>query len=827
MSSRTHRASLLKFISLSTILILVCLIAAAHGNARQSAAVSDGPRVLTTADYAHAEQFMGYNTTPLVLRNSVVPTWLPDERFTYRVTTADGTEFILVDPAKGTRAPAFDHAKLAAALSAAAGTTYDAHHLPFLNFDLSADGRSVSFAVMGTGSRYKCDNPTTQCAVDTSEPAQGGRRGGGGRGGRGGGRGGAGGRAEAFSPNGKIAAFIRDYNLWVRDVATNKETQLTTDGVKDFGYATDNAGWTTSDRPILLWSPDSKKIATFQQDQRGVGEMYLVSTTAGHPELRTYKYPLPGDAVITTIQRVIINVDTPKVVRLDMPADQHRSSLCDDVACSRGEWSDVQWNPDGTNLAFVSTSRDHKIEQLRIADAATGAVRDVLKEEVPTFYESGNGHINWQYLPATNEVIWFSERSNYSGDPGWGHIYLYDLTTGQLKNQITSGNWNLTQILRVDEKNRVIFFEGVGREKGDPYFIHLYRIGFDGKNLKLLTPEDANHNITLSPSGRYFIDSYSQPNVPPVIVLRDSDGKLIVPLEKADISRLEATGWKPPIPFTVKGRDGTTDLYGLMFRPTNFDPNKKYPIINHIYPGPQTGSVGSRSFSAARGDDEALAELGFVVVEMDGMGTPWRSKKFHEAYFGNLGDNTLPDQVIGMKELAQRFSWIDIDRAGIYGHSGGGFATADAMFRYPDFFKVGISESGNHDNRVYEDDWGEKWQGLLTTDADRKTNYDNQANELVAKNLKGHLLLAHGTMDNNVPPNNTLLVVDALIKANKDFDLLLLPNQAHGYGPDANYMTRRRWDYFVRYLLGAEPPKEYEMHPPTLPGGGRGAPGGM
>jgi dipeptidyl aminopeptidase/acylaminoacyl peptidase len=209
------------------------------------------------------------------------------------------------------------------------------------------------------------------------------------------------------------------------------------------------------------------------------------------------------------------------------------------------------------------------------------------------------------------------------------------------------------------------------------------------------------------------------------------------------------------------------------------------------------------------------------------MGTPWRSKKFHEAYFGNLGDNTLPDQVIGMKELAQRFSWIDIDRAGIYGHSGGGFATADAMFRYPDFFKVGISESGNHDNRVYEDDWGEKWQGLLTTDADRKTNYDNQANELVAKNLKGHLLLAHGTMDNNVPPNNTLLVVDALIKANKDFDLLLLPNQAHGYGPDANYMTRRRWDYFVRYLLGAEPPKEYEMHPPTLPGGGRGAPGGM
>jgi dipeptidyl aminopeptidase/acylaminoacyl peptidase len=820
MSSRTLRASLLKIITLTAGLILACLLAAAPGSAQQ--------RALTAADYQHAEQFMGYNTTPLVLRNSVVPNWLSDERFTYRVTTAEGYEFILVDPAKGTRAPAFDHANLAAALSSVAGATYDAHHLPFVNFDLSADGHSVSFAA--AGARYKCDLPVTQCAVDTSEPAQGGGRRGGGRGGRGGGggggRGGFGGAPPvSLSPDGKSAAFIKDYNLWVRDIATNKETQLTTDGVKDFGYATDNAGWTTSDRPILLWSPDSKKIATYQQDQRGVGEMYLVSTAAGHPELRTFKYPLPGDAVITTIQRVIINVDTPHVIRLDMPPDQHRSSLCDDVACSRGEWSDVQWNPDGSTLAFVSTSRDHKIEQLRIADAATGKVRDVLKEEVPTFYESGNGHINWQFFPATNEIIWFSERSNYSGDPGWGHIYLYDLN-GNLKNQITTGDWDLTQITRVDEKNRVIYFEGVGREKGDPYFIHFYRIGFDGKNLKLLTPEDATHTVALSPSGRYFIDTYSKPEVPPVINLRDSDGKVIVSLEKADISRLEATGWKPPVPFTVKARDDKTDLYGLMFKPTNFDAGKKYPIINHIYPGPQTGSVGSRSFSAARGDAQSLAELGFIVIELDGMGTPWRSKKFHEAYFGDLGDNTLPDQVKGMKELAAKYPWIDIDRAGIYGHSGGGFATADAMFRYPDFFKVGISESGNHDNRVYEDDWGEKWQGLLTTDGQQKTNYDSQANQLIAKNLKGHLLLAHGTMDNNVPPNNTLLVVDALIRANKDFDLLLLPNQAHGYGVDANYMTRRRWDYFVRYLLGAEPPKEYEMRPPApLPGAGRGAPG--
>ncbi len=762
---------------------------------------ADTPRQVTAADYAHAEKFMGYNTTPLVLHAAVHPTWLPNERFWYRNTTAEGSEFVLVDATRGTREPAFDHAKLAAALSTAAHGNYNASHLPFMTFDMSDDGQTISFNV---GSRrWKCDRQGNKCSADESaESTEEGQRAGRG------GRGGTAARNAVVSPDKKHAAFIRDYNLWVRDVDSGKETQLTTDGVKDFGYATDNAGWASSDRAILLWSPDSKKIATFQQDQRGVGEMYLVSTKVGHPELRAWKYPLPGDDVVTTIQRVIIDLDGPKVVRLQMPSDQHRSTLCDNIACRGGEWADVEWSPDATHLAFVSTSRDHKREQLRIADANTGAIRDVMGETVATFYESGNGRINWRYLPASNEVIWFSERSN------WGHLYLYDLATGRLKNQITTGDWNVTQLLRVDEKNRMLYFLGVGREKGcDPYFSHLYRIGFDGKNLALLTPENANHDVSLSTSGRFFVDSYSKPDVAPVSVLRDEDGKLVSTLEKADISRLLATGWKPPTPFTVKARDGSTDLYGLMFKPTSFDANKKYPIVNHIYPGPQTGSVGGRSFSAARGDAQALAELGFVVVEIDGMGTPWRSKKFHEAYYGNMGDNTLPDQVTGMKQLAQRYPWIDIERAGIYGHSGGGDATADAMFRYPDFFKVGIAESGNHDQREYEDDWAEKWQGLLQRKPDGKSNYDDQANQSIAKNLKGHLLLAHGTMDNNVPPYNTLLVVNELIKANKDFDLIFFPNQGHGYGAGTPYMTRRRWDYFVRYLLGAEPPHEYEMHP--------------
>lgn len=758
-------------------------------------------QVLTAVDYAHAEKYMSYNVNRLVY-GAERATWLSDDRFWYRSTTAGGSEFMIVDATTGQGKPAFDHAALASALSAATGMHFDARHLPARGA-FSEDGESISFAIRSK--RWECSLRGYTCIAKGS-----------------GGDGGGVARTaeslaaqtaaadnESLSPDGKSVVFIRDYNLWLRDVTNGKETQLTTDGVKDFGYATDNAGWTHSDRPIVLWSPDSKKIATYQQDQRGVGEMYLVHTQVGHPTLEEWKYPLPGDPVVTTIQRVIIDLNGPRIIRLRMPPDQHRSTLCDDVACKPGEWSDVQWSSDASHLAFVSTSRDHKHEQLRVADAKTGEVRDVLREDVSTFYESGNGAVNWRYLPASNKVIWFSERDN------WGQLYLYDLQTGQLKNQITSGEGNVTQVLRVDEKNRMIYFLAVGKEKGrDPYFIHFYRIGFDGNNLKLLTPENANHEVALSHSGKYFVDSYSTPDTPPVTVLRDANGKLIATVQRADISELLATGWKPPVPFTVKARDGVTDLYGLMFKPTSLDPNKKYPIINHIYPGPQTGSVGSRSFSAARGDCQSLAELGFVIVEIDGMGTPWRSKTFHEAYFGNMGDNTLPDQITGMKQLAQRYSWIDIDRAGIYGHSGGGFAAADAMFRYPDFFKVGISESGNHDNREYEDDWGEKWQGLLVRNADGSTNYDSQANELIAKNLKGHLLLAHGTVDNNVPPYNTLLVVDALIKANKDFDLIMLPNERHGYAGDTPYMTRRRWDYFVRYLLGAEPPQEYKMHQP-------------
>jgi dipeptidyl-peptidase 4 len=710
--------------------------------------------VLTAADYARAEKMLSYSTAPLIDRSGVRPTFLPDGRFWYQVLTPTGREYVIVNPADG--------------------------------------------------SKRSGENPTA-IGVTTAAPGGGGRA-----------------PNASRSPDGKSEVIIKDWNLWVRDVASKKETQLTTDGVKDFGYATDNAGWRKSARPIVLWSPDGKKVATFQQDQRNVSDMYLVTTNVGAPKLEAWKYPLPEDKDIIKIHRVVIDVETGKTVRFKMQPDDRRGTLCDDIACDGSTFGDNEWSPDSTKLAFVSTPRDHKEAKFRIADVATGDVREVFEEKVATQYESGQGEINWRYFPSTNEAIWYSERDD------WGHLYLYDLNTGRLKNQITKGNFVVTRILRVDEKARVVWFEANGREQGrDPYFSHFYRVNFDGGDLKLLTPEDGNHQISISPDGRYFVDNYSKPDVPPVSVVRDmANGTMIAELEKADVSRLAAAGWKPPTPITVKSRDGKWDLYGLMFTPTNLDRNKKYPVVNYIYPGPSGGGVGSRAFNASRSDHQALAELGFVVVIIDGTCNPDRSKTFHDLCYGNMADNTIEDQIAGIRQLAEKHTYMDLTRVGVWGHSGGGFATAAAMFKFPDFYKVGISESGNHDNRNYEDDWGERYIGLLKKTEDGKDNYEAQANQIYAKNLKGKLLLTHGGMDDNVPPYSTYLVVNELIKANKDFDLIIFPNARHSFSSDAlegpspatgYYMMRQRWDYFVRHLLGGEPPKEYKLTPKADP----------
>jgi len=737
---------------------------------------------LEESDYRRAEKMLTAHTSHLVYNADVRPQWINDNHFWYLNSIKEGNKFILVDAQAMERDRAFDHGSLADQLSDQLGEDISAYDLPFRSVDFSEDLSSVSFSIEGQGFSYKINENVLTRNNEKSYDI----------------------RNAIVSPDKSKAAFIRDYNLWVRDLNTGRETQLTFDGVEDFGYATNNAGWARRETPVLLWSPDSRMIATFQHDSRGVGEMYLATTNVGHPVPEIWKYPLPEDSVIFRIHRVVIHLDNRKVVRLKMDPDQHRSTITDHIAVRGGQFADAEWSQDGALLAFVSTSRDHKNEKLRIADPYTGEVREILEETEDTFFESGHSMINWHILPETNDFIWYSQKSN------WGHLYLHDLEKGELKNPITQGDWRVLDVLYIDKDRRTIYFTGAGREPGNPYFQYLYSIKADGSELKLHTPDSAFHSISFSPDGSYFVDSYSTPLDPPVTILRDIQSGTVMDLEKADISELLAEGWVPPVPFSFKARDGETDLYGLMFKPSDFDETKKYPIINYIYPGPQSSSVRSMSFYASRGDNQAIAELGFIVVAINAMGTPMRSKSFHETYYGNMGDNGLPDQITGMKQLAERHKWIDIDKVGIYGSSGGGFASTDAILRYPDFFKVAVSCAGNHDNRNYEDDWGEKWQGLLEEYPDGTTNYDNQANQLMAGNLKGKLLLAHGTMDTNVPYYNTLLVVNELIAANKDFDLILFPNRGHGFSNEP-YMMRRRWDYFVRNLMEAEPPEEFEF----------------
>jgi len=742
-----------------------------------------GQLEFTEDDYGRAEQLLSRSVSAKVYHRTLTPNWLEGDRFWYRHTAPEQVQYMFVDPDAGEQRPLFNHDRLAGALAELLNEDFTATRLSLPG--LEVEGGNLSFT---RGDQVvTCDTETSRCTAAPGPPES------------------AVPRAGVRSPDGKLAAFRRDNNLWVHEVATGDETQLTFDGEEDFGYATNNAGWVRSDRPVVLWSPDSRKIATFQHDGRNVGEMYMVTTGIGRSELEAWKYPLPQDSVIFMIHRVVIHLDGPRIVRLQMPPDPHRGTTTDHIAGWDGTFLDVRWSEDASQLAFISSSRDHKEAQLRVADPETGLVRDVLRETVDTYYESGVDAENWDVFFDTGEVLWYSERSN------WGHLYLYELSTGTLIRQVTSGPWAVQQLRRVDRNNRQLYFTGAGREDGNPYYQYLYRINMDGSDLRLLTPDSAHHVFRFSPSGEYFVDTWSTPVMPQQHALRRSDGSWVAGLEAADISELEDHGWQPPMPFTTMARDDSTTLYGLMYRPSDFDPSKSYPVLNYLYPGPQSGSVGTRSFVPARGDKQAIAELGFIVVEVDAMGTPGRSKSFHDAYYGNMGDNGLPDQISTIRQLAARHDWMDLDRVGIWGHSGGGFAAAGAILRYPDFYKVAVSGAGNHDNRNYEDDWGEKWQGLLEIKPDGTTNYDNQSNILLAPNLQGKLLLAHGLMDDNVPASNTLALVEALVAANKDFDLLIFPSGTHGFGRARNYWMRKRWDYFVRHLLDATPPKEYEF----------------
>ena len=773
--------------ALSPVVVCLALLAACAPDQEMALPAPLIPTV-AEADYRRAEAMLGANTASLLAGHIAAHYWQDDDRLVYRRADLGEQTYIVFDPANGERRELLDNDRLAAALGELLAREIDAAALMLRDIELTQDGGEMRFAF--DGRRYSLA-PGAEYALRELASAP---------------------RNEFLSPDGALAAFIREHNLWVRNTASGELTQLTFDGEENYGYATNNAGWIRSAGPVLKWSPDSRKIATFRHDGREVGDFVLWDTRVGRSRPDIWKYPLPGDEHIFMIERVVIHLEAePRLVFLDMPPDPHRSTTSDHVAGAGGVFLDTQWSADSETLAFISSSRDHKIAELRLANIHDGSIRDVYREEAATHYMSGFIDENWQVLHERSEFIWFSERD------GWGHLYLHDLASGELKHPITEGDWLVLDIQRIDAEAGQIWLLASNIEGSDPYFHQLLRVSLNGEGAELLTPESAHHEISWSPSGAYFLDTWSTPEEPPASVVRFPNGTVRATLEQTDITALLLANWNPPVPFSVTARDGFTDLHGLMYVPAMLDPMQSYPVLNYLYPGPLGSSVGSRGFSAARGDKQALAELGFVVIEVDAMGTPGRFKAFHDIYYGNMGDNGLPDQITTIRQLADRHPWIDLDRVGIWGHSGGGFASTAGILRYPDFYKVAVSSAGNHDNRNYEDDWAERWQGLLEysgeTDPMRAvpiSNYDNQANQLLAENLQGKLLLAHGLMDTNVHPSSTMLVVEALIAAEKDFDLIILPNRGHGF-LNSRYFMKRRWDYFIEHLQLRQPNPDFRF----------------
>ena len=796
----------MRFLSPSAALLVLALTAPG-ASAQDSAA---------RVDYARAEQLLPWNATTRVTGDAVDPTWYPDgTRFWYRNKTRSGADFVLVDPARNARGLVFDNARLAAAMTVAIDTSYDPSRLPFEAFEFADDGKNVRvIEFTATRKRWSCDIVAYACtARDTSASDV----------------------PFVLSPDLKWQAFVHQHNVYVRPRAACQpppprrggpvasvdstrpappaapaagcdSTQLTTDGVEDWSYGLpaprpQQLLRPRPRRPGIRWSPDSRRLAVTRTDERQVGRMYYVSSTTQRPRMFSQPYALPGDSVVPLPEVYVIDVARKAATKAKIAPRPNQMQLT-------GSARDSVWG-EGSDKLYVSyLTRGSKSAYLAEVDAATGESRVLARDTSKTYVEtSQRDPMSWYVTRDGGEAIWWSERD------GWAHLYRFG-SDGRVINQITRGPWAVGAVQHVDEATRTIYFTARGREPGrNPYYAHLYRVGFDGAGLQLVTTEDADHRIEFAPSGRYFVDAYSGIGKPPVSVLRGADGRLVRKLEEADVTQLADIGWRAATPFTVKARDGVTDLHGVLYLPPALDSTKRYPILDNIYPGPQVGSVGAWTFKGG-GEAFALAELGFVVVQLDHMGTPHRSKAFHDSYYGNFADNGLPDHVTAIKQLAARYPFIDLDRVGIFGHSGGGFASTDAILRYPDFFKVAVSGAGNHDNRSYNIYWAEKYQGLMQRDTVRKTdNFEGSANATLARNLRGRLLLMHGDMDDNVHPAMTLQMVDALIKANRSFDLVIATNRPHSLNEP--YFIRRRWDYFVEHLMGATPPKDYEIVRPT------------
>jgi dipeptidyl-peptidase-4 len=826
------------------------------------------PVKVQKANYELAEHWTAPKVGKLVFDTAVTPHWLETgDRFWYSYETSHGRFFYLVDPVKKTKAPVFDAAKMAAMLTSITRTPYDAQHLPIRTIKFTKNDSVVEFELQVdrdadingkqtvVGGEQQTDQTTNQQPDDppqqrgrgavaatpnprmrtlyfeydlasgkltlppefTPEPKKA--------------------AWASISPDEKTIVFARKHNLYMMDAASYalalkkaddpgiKEIQLTKDGEESFSYVRHISGSemqqqqqqqeeqgggqgvaTQKDKtgrvpPIIIsWSKDSKRIAMVRRDERKVGDLWVIRTLENpRPALETYKYAMPGEANVP--QSHLEAFDLTSLVKTEVKADKFKDQTLQVFSAQttarqrERQRTDLRWVADGSDkLYFRRVSRDqHKVD-VCLANPATGEVKVLIEDRMNIYIETKPLRL----INNGEEMLYWSERD------GWGHYYLYD-GNGTLKNQVTSGEFVAEDIESVDEKTRVMMFTAEGREAGEnPYFTHLYSIKLDGSGLKLMDPGNSSHTVAMADDGKFLVDNASTVNSAPHSTLLDRAGASTMDLQTTDTSALMDAGFHMPEPFQVKADDGLTDLYGVMYKPFDFDANKRYPIIAFVYPGPQTESV-TQTFTP-KSPNVALAQLGFIVIEVGNRGgNPHRSKWYHSFGYGNLRDYGLADKKAAIEQLARRYPYIDIERVGITGHSGGGFMSAAAMLQYPDFFKVAVSESGNHENNIYNQNWSEKHHGVKEVDAPDGAvtfEYSIDKNSEIAKNLKGHLLLSTGDMDDNVHMANTMRLADALIKANKRFDMFMLPGQRHGYGTAANYFFWVRADYFCRYLLG-------------------------
>jgi dipeptidyl aminopeptidase/acylaminoacyl peptidase len=750
-----------------------CAVAAAAGVLVAADAVAQG----LPADYARAEGLRARYEAAAVDIAGAPAAIGQTHRFWYRKDVRGDQVFMIVDADTQQKQPAFDHEKMARSLSSLTGNTYTAGKLPFNALAFTDDGETFTAAVNGTP--FRCSVAESSCRKADPGPRVGAGLGVGRR---------QRDTSPRVSPDGKWEALVNNFNVAVRPAGSHKVTLLSTDGSEGNYY----------DPASIVWAPDSKKIAAYRVRPGYKREVHYVESSPEdqlQPKYSSLLYAKPGDA---------LDIDQPVLFQLD----PHNQVVVDNTLFPNPYAnSELVWRQDSRAFTFEYNQRGHQVYRVIEVDAAAGKARAVISEEPKTFftYRTANGSLSdsgkeFRYdVDDGKEVIWMSERD------GWNHLYLYDGATGTVKNQITKGNWVVRGVQHVDPAARQIWFSAGGMYPGkDPYFADYYRINFDGSGLTRLTEAEANHTAAFSSDMKFYVDTYSRIDMPPVVELRrTADNALLSTVEKGDITALVKAGWKAPEVFVSKGRDGQTDIWGIIIRPSTFDPSKKYPVIENIYAGPQ-GSFVPKSFFAWN-QMQSQAELGFIVVQIDGMGTSNRSKAFHDVAWKNLGDAGFPDRILWHKAVAAKYPSYDISRVGIYGGSAGGQNALGGLLFHPDFYKSGIAYAGCHDNRMDKIWWNEQWMGWpIGPQYSASSNVDN------AYRLQGDLLLVVGELDTNVDPSSTMQVVNQLIKHDKNFDLLVVPGANHpagrGNDPTAPYGDHKRFDFFVQHLLGVTPP---------------------